>query len=320
MRPFPLTLARLRLRRRRPDPARRLVARPARCLIMQSDGAHKGQDGWTPNWYLRECYALQHALRAAGVEAEIWGPRHDTFAQTPDFEAYDLLLCAENYELDWVPRLDGIRRPLKLHWIVDLHRQGPRVYRRLSEGCDVVLHSTRRLIADYQQLLPDKRHLWFPNAVDDRYFDAVRQRCEKTREVVFVGSPRPERDALLAELERRVGLCRLFATGADMLATVAAAKIQFNCNIGGDINYRTFETIGLGTCLMTNADPDLDALGFRDGVNCLTYMGVDEAIHKLRAALRDGSWERIGWEGHALSRRHTYTCRVRELLAALSEP
>jgi hypothetical protein len=298
-------------------PASAQAMRAVRCLIVQSDGSHKGQDGWTPNWYLRECYALQHALAQNGIQADVWGLRHDNFGRPPDFEAYDMLWCAENSELDWLPRLSRIRRPLKLQWIVDLHYSGAHFYRRVSKGCDVILHSTRRLIADYQRRLPGKPHLWFPNAVDDRYFDAERQRCEKTRDLVFVGSPHRARDALLAELERRVGLSRLFATGADMLAAVAGARIHFNCNISVDINFRTFETIGLGTCLMTNADPDLEALGFADGVNCLTYASADEAVAKLRAALADGSWERIGREGYRLSKRHTYTRRVREMLERL---
>jgi hypothetical protein len=288
-----------------------------RCLIVQSDGEHKGQDGWTPNWYLRECYALQHAFRANGVDADIWGRRHDNFAEQPDFERYDLLLCAENYELDWLPRFAAIRRPLKLQWIVDLHCQDPRRYLPVSEGCDVVLHSTRRLIKRYARRVPHARHLWFPNAVDDRYFDAGRHPSDKRWDVMFVGSPHSSRDAVLAELERRVGLRRMFITGADMLACVAAARIHFNCNIGADINYRTFETIGLGTCLVTNADSDLTRLGFEDGVNCLTYRTTRRAVHAIETALRDGSWRAIGEHGYRLSRRHTYTCRVRDLLATL---
>lgn len=296
---------------------RTLAWRPRRCLILQSAGVHTGSDGLAPNAHLRECWALQHAFRANGLEADVWGLRHPNFAQPPELDAYDLVVCAENYELDWLPDLGAARRALRLHWIIDLHCQDARVYRRVSRDCDVVLHATRRLIDGYARRVRTARHRWFPNAVDDRYFDAARWARAKRRDVVFVGNPHPRRDALLAALERRVGLGRLVATGDDMLDAVASARLHFNCNIGGDINFRTFETIGLGTALVTNRDPDLAALGFADGINCLLYDSADEAAAKIEAALADGSWERIGAAGYALSRRHTYTRRIAELLAAL---
>lgn len=306
-------------RRQRPFGRARsgLSTRPACVLVLQSDGEHKGQDGWTPNAYLRECHALQYGFERNGIAADVWGPRHDNYAHRPDFESYDLLLCAENYGLEWLPDLSAVRRPLKLHWIIDLHCQPASVYDRLTRGCDVVLHATRRLMGGYETLHPDRRHLWFPNAVDDRYFDAMKQRRDKSRDVIFVGSNLPERRAFVRALKQRVGLKSVFATGADMLDLIGSARIQVNSNLGADINYRTFETIGLGTCLVTNEDPDLQALGFEDGVNCLLYRSEDEAAEKIQAALADGSWEPIGAAGYELSRRHTYTRRINTLLTEL---
>lgn len=286
-------------------------------LIVQSDGEHKGQDGWTPNWYLRECYALLHACERLGIAADVWGLRHANFPNRPDFEAYDLLFCVENYEFGWLPNLRRIRRPLKVQWIVDLHCQPPSVYNRVTRGCDVVLHSTRRLINGYARRHSGCRHLWFPNAVDDRYFDAAKYVCEKTHDVIFVGSDLSQRREFLRELERTAGLRRFFATGRDMIDLVASARIHVNKNIDVDINARTFETVGLGTCLLTDHDPDLERLGFIDGVNCLLYRSHDEAVEKIRVALQDDCWERIGAAGYALSKQHTYTMRLDSLLKEL---
>jgi hypothetical protein len=67
-----------------------------------------------------------------------------------------------------------------------------------------------------------------------------------------------------------------------------------------------------------SADPDLLALGFEDGINCLLYRDVDEAATKIRTSLADGSWARLGTAGCALSKRHTYTQRIGELLRILT--
>jgi hypothetical protein len=181
----------------------------------------------------------------------------------------------------------------------------------------VILHSTRRLMADYARLVPGKRHLWFPNAVDERLLEPVGDEAGKTRSVISVCSFHPERDRFFAALARRVGVERLFATGFGMRDAVRSAKVHVNFNFGPDVNRRTFETIALGSCLITNADPDLAALGFEDGVNCLTYASVDEAADKIQAVLRDGRWREIGARGRALADRHTYERRIGELLAAL---
>jgi hypothetical protein len=312
--------AALRLAARLRPPARPLPLprRPSRVLLLQSEGAHKGQDGWTANWYLRECWALQAAFGRHGIDADVWGPGHEGFPSPPDFEAYDVLVCAEHDDLSWMPPLRRIRRPLKVHWLVDLHVRGPASYRRVSHECDLVLHATRTLMPGYARAVPRPRHVWFPNAVDDRWFDATRWARPKTRDVVFVGTPRAERAEALARLERAVGLECRFATGEDMLATIASARIHLNVPIGPDLPYRIFETIGLGTCLVTRVDPDLPALGFEDGVNCLLYRDVDEAAAKIRTSLADGSWARIGAAGYALSKRHTYVERVGEALRLLA--
>ena len=57
---------------------------------------------------LRECHALQYSFEQNGIAADVWGPRHDNYAHRPDFESYDLLLCAENYGLEWLPDLSAV--------------------------------------------------------------------------------------------------------------------------------------------------------------------------------------------------------------------
>ncbi len=291
-----------------------------RWLIIQSDGAHKGQDGLTRNDYLRECHALAHGLCQNGQEAEIWGLRHANFTVKPDFEAYDVLLCAENYEWSWLPDFRRIRKPLKVQWIVDLHCQSAEAYSPVSAGCDVILHATRSLMNSYQRLHPQARHLWFPNAVDDRYFTPGGQ-PDKQHDLLFLGSKGGPRTAILEWMEHRCGMQIFFRTGQDYIDGLREARIHFNASVSGltgeDFNYRNFETIGTGTCLLTAWHECAEDLGFKSEVNCLIYRSYEEAEQAAKQTLADGSWRRIGEAGYDLSKAHTYTRRFKDLLTAL---
>lgn len=281
-------------------------------LIIQSDGEHKGQDGWTPNWYLRECYAIQHALVQNGQEADIWGLRHGNFEHLPDFESYDALFCIENYETSWLPDFQDIRKPIKLQWIIDLHCQDKSNYSKISSGMDIVLHSTKSLIDEYEEAHKGLSHVWFPNGVDDRYF--YPRNIEKKIDIAFVGSKNPSRKEFIERLESDIGLKYFFATGQDMIDIVSSCKIHFNKNIGVDKNYRIFETIGLGTCLVTNYDDILDHMGFVDGENVILYNSYEEASRKIRQYLDNGKWESISNGGRELAKSHSYSNRISELL------
>lgn len=281
-------------------------------LIIQSDGEHKGQDGWTPNWYLRECYAIQHALIQNSQEADIWGLRHANYSQTPDFGSYDVIFCIENYETGWLPDLSSIKGTQKIQWIIDLHCQSYECYGKISKDMDLVLHSTRSLIDEYAKIYSNARHVWFPNGVDNRYFYCRDK--EKTVDVSFVGSKNPSRKEFIERLESEVGLKYHFATGQDMIDIISSSKIHFNKNIGIDMNYRIFETIGLGTCLITNYDDTLNEIGFVDGENILIYNDYSEAREKILSCLADGSWESIAKAGNEFSKNHTYSNRIKRLL------
>lgn len=283
-------------------------------LIIQSDGAHKGQDGWTPNWYLRECHAIRHAFQENGHFADVWGLRHYNYDQKPDFEIYDGIFCIENYETDWLPDFSKIKKPLKIQWIIDLQYRGNNAFAPLSKGFNIIVNSTKCLMEEYNKFLaPNQKHIWFPNGVDDRYFTKTEE-VEKKHDVIFVGSDGINRIHFINKLVADVGLKKIFATGEDMLELISSTKIHFNKNDMCDINYRTFETIGLGTCLITNWDKDLAPLGFVDGENCLLYKDYDECKNKIISCLEDGSWKKISEKGYELSKKNTYTERIKQLL------
>lgn len=267
-------------------------------LIIQSDGMH------AKNRSFRECHALRFGLQMLGHHADVWGLRHPNFPDTPDFESYDVIFCAEQYEFDWLPNFQSIRKPLKIQWIVDLH-----VHQNYPiDGFHLAAHATKSLMNGYRA----PKNIWFPNAVDDRLF--YPKSLEKRINMAFVGSRGGNRADSINRLERECGLQCFQAIGEDMLQIISSAKIHFNQNNGPDINYRTFETIGMGVCLLTNYDPDLERLGFIDGVNCLTYRNFEECVSKYRDAIYNRTWEKIGERGHKLSVQNTYTARLYQLI------
>ncbi len=283
-------------------------------LVIQSDGEHKGQDGWTPNWFLRECYAIKAAIVAHGDTADIWGLRHDNYASKPDFNSYDGVFTIENYELGWLPEL-GQTRPLKLFWLIDAHWQPLSSFETVIPHYDVVLHSTRRFIGPYTERFPNQKHIYFPNGVDDRFFaqELYPNRPHRVP-LIFIGGRAAPRAAAIERMERECGMTYLYGvTGLDYIHALLDAKIQFNKGLNGDINYRNWETIGLGTCLLTEYDPEMEALGFKHDVNCLFYRTVDEAVDLARLYTTSEAWMRIAEGGCQLSKLHSYTKRFSDL-------
>lgn len=278
-----------------------------RVLIIQSNGEHD------ENRFLRECFSIQYAFQFLGHEADVWGKNHNT--PTPDFDSYDLIFTIENYDFTWLPDLSQFK-PMKLQWIIDLHCNESMHYSKYAKSADVILHSTRSLIDRFQsKFCPDKRNIWFPNAVDSRYFNGAAKR-NKVEDVVFVGSVLKERQGFIDRLKGDVGLRQYKVLGHEMIDKVAGAKIHFNKNIKCDVNYRTFETIALGTCLVTNFNSEMLDLGFIHGVNCYMYNNYNEAVDCIKRALA-GEYIEVAAKGFSLSLTNTYIDRVRELLRIL---
>lgn len=284
-------------------------------LIIQSAGEHTGQDGWDRNDMMRECFAIRHALIANGHEVTVWGKRHPNFETTPDFNSFNAILTIENYDLGWLPRINTCYRPRKFYWVIDAHWQPINAYDDALKGYNVVLHSTKRFIKPYQENHPFAYHHYFPNGVDTRYFDRDAYVQHERHPFLFIGGKAAPRAAAIDRMIREAGMEYSYGvTGMSYVKAVLTAKMQFNKGLNGDINYRNWETIGLGTCLLTEHDPEMEALGFKHNENCLFYTTIDEAIALAKEYLANGEWQRIGAAGYQLSRQHSYTKRIAALI------
>jgi spore maturation protein CgeB len=264
-------------------------------LIIQENGRHDG------NRVYRECFCLQRACRYHNINADVWGLGHNNFNQTPDWESYDLILNIENYdETGWVPSLSSVKTK-KFLWSIDAHVKGLQSYLDTFENgkYDLILQSTPEFILD-------NRSVWFPNAYDDDLIHPLN--IEKNIDIGFCGN-----------INNRGGLLQLIPNikldtmviGNEMVKAINSYKVHFNANISIDINYRNFETIGCGTCLLTSYNKHYEKLGFKHGHNCLIYSNVQEMLDNIQMLLNNQDL-RFKIEEHALELAsfHTYKQRV----------
>lgn len=281
------------------------------CIIIQAAGEHNGTTKLCKNDYLRESLSLKYAFEQNDIKADVWGKRFPNFNNPPDFNSYDYLINLENYEMDWLPDFSKITKPIKMQWIIDLHYQPDEIYQRFTPNMDIVLHSTKSLMKHYQKFFPNKRHIWFPNGFDERYFKNFDK--NKKEDLIFIGNV-CNRGPLLKMMKENYGMNYYMITGKDMIDKISETKIHFNKSISVDVNYRNFETLGLGTCLLTNYLSELEELGFKDGENCFMYKNINEIPYKIKEAKENNKWKIVGKNGLKFSKNHTYTKRIENLL------
>ena len=277
-----------------------------KALIVQEASRHK------ENFEYRECFAIQDGFLRNGWSADVWGLGHENFGIEPDFAAYDLIFILENYSFDWLPDWSKINT-FKVQWVIDAHCADLTNYVNVSNRCDIVLHSTKCLIEDYQKYTTHQKHIWFPNGFNDQLF--YNQNKVRDLDCIFVASNICGRD----RIAKYVGADLKFALGDSMTDLISRSKVHFNKSISCDINYRCFETIALGAALVTNRVPDIEFLGFSHGENCMLYNTLDEAKSLIQNLLQDNQLlQKIQSGGLELSRRHSYYVRVKDFLKSLS--
>ena len=274
---------------------------PLKVLIIQENGRHEASVNF------RECFCIQRALISLGYECDVWGKGHENFDSPIDFNNYDTLINIENYNSGWVPDFSNLSA-VKLLWVIDAHCAGEEVYLKEFERgkYTYMLHATRSFCnEDFKK--------WIPNSFDETIIK--RLEIPKVHDIGFCGNY-VNRKPLLDRLSSEIGLhTDIFVIGDKMVEAVNSYKIHFNCNISNDINYRSFETIGCGTLLMTNYNVQYEDLGFRDLENCAFFHTIDEAKEKFHYLNSNPDQIKYVTEkGYELSKEHTYTKRLQEVI------
>jgi len=283
-------------------------------VIIQEAGRHE------KNKNFRESLNLHRSLsKIEGVESKVWGLNYLEFT-TPFSEIEnwaDVIFIIENYTSDWLPISEiSESKKIKIFWSIDSHcvlQQHQYLCKILK--IDILLNSTNGYLSKYDGLVKESH--WFPNSYPDDLIDKLN--IEKTVDVGFCGNIL-NRGHVIDSLDKYEIKKDIFVIGDDMVNSINSYKIHVNCNISDDINYRTFETTGCGTFLLTNYTPGLELL-FEIGSEIVIYNDLDDLDQKVRYYLdNENEREKISRAGYERSKRdHTYFERSKFLVEIIKK-
>jgi hypothetical protein len=276
-------------------------------LIIQEAGRHE------ENKNFRECLSMQRALIKNGAKAEVWGLGHPYYDTEPDWEAYDLIINLENYDtIGWVPNLHHVRTK-KFLWSIDAHVKGIDPYMRTANDgqYDLILQAT-------PEFCIGTTSAWFPNCYDDTLIEPYYWgHEEKKYDVGFCGNIN-NRGPLLAQMQGRDWTFKIdeMVIGKAMVEAINSYGISWNANIGIDINYRNFETMGCGVPLMTSFNAHYIALGMKHGEHCFMYSNTEDMLAQLDALTSNPVLcRKVANKGLELvASSHTYSNRAQLIL------
>jgi hypothetical protein len=278
-------------------------------LAIQECGRHERNRGF------REALNMQRALERLGHECVVWGLRYGNFSANYSTisQDCDVVIVLENYDTGWLP-VDEIAasRKLKVFWSIDSHcalNQHLALAHRIRP--QILLNATERYLR-YFDFIPH-RH-WFPNCYPSDLI-GPRPDVPKAHDIGFCGNV-SNRAAWLDLIQERFGLKRdVFVLGDDMVRAINSYRISFNRNIADDINYRTFETTGCGTLLLTNTTPGIERL-FDLGREIVDYSGPEDLCQKIAWYLQHpGVLDEVAAAGQRRALRdHTYDQRAKLLV------
>jgi hypothetical protein len=285
-----------------------------RIVIIQEAGRHdKNKD-------FREALNLHRSLsKIDGVESKVWGLNYPDFDTTfSEIEKWsDVIFIIENYTSTWLPVKEiSESKKLKIFWSIDSHcvlQQHQHLCQLLK--IDILLNSTESYIPSYEGLV--KKSYWFPNSYPDDLMYPMN--IEKTVDIGFCGNVL-NRGHVIDSLDKYEIKKDIFVIGDDMVNTINSYKIHLNCNISNDINYRTFETCGCGTMLLTNYTPGLEKL-FDIGKEIVVYTSIEDLDNKVKYYLEnEDERNMIAESGHQrVKRDHTYFQRSKKLIDIINE-
>ena len=278
-------------------------------VIIQEAGRHE------KNKNFRESLCLQNALsRIEGVESKVWGLNYPDFnISFSEIEKWaDVIFLIENYTSEWLPVSEiSNSNKLKIFWSIDSHcvlQQHQYLCKILQ--IDILLNSTESYIPYFDGLV--KESYWFPNSYPDDLMSNLN--LEKTEDIGFCGNVL-NRGHIIDSLIKYNIKKDIFVIGDDMVNVINSYKIHLNCNISNDINYRTFETTGCGTFLLTNYTPGLEKL-FDIGKEIVVYNDLNDLDNKVKYYLEnEEEREKISKSGYERSKKeHTYYERAKKLV------
>lgn len=282
-------------------------------LIIQQAGHHE------INKHFRESLCLEYGFEKLGHDVVVWGDKcanyeNQTFNELEHW--CDVIFVVENYYFDWIPFEEiNESKKIKVWWTIDSHANLI-AHKKFAEkiNFNIVLSSTKRYLAEYK----GSDNYWFPNAYPSHLISPSNFE-DKTIPLGFCGSLIPMRIPRLNYMQENYQLSLdAYVMGDEMVKKVQSYFLHFNQNILDDINYRTFETAGCRTALITNYSPCLEEL-FDLDKDILVYKNEEDLYNLLDKHLNDDAllWQIANNSYKNASENHTYTSRCKQFIEIL---
>lgn len=275
---------------------------------------------------------FQPALVDCGWKARHINPSRETVLTWDDIIASagfipDILVVADKSQPPFVVGME--RFPcLTAFYAVDTHIHS--WYPHYAQAFDLCLISLRDHIPLFSGArLATDTVWWSPPYANPKDEPLPPDPTKPMWDVLFLGTVNPdvspERGAFLDALAPLVPGLHI-ATSPDRAEMYAQAKLALNHAVAGDLNFRVFETLGCGACLVTPVVRHGFDLFFENGVDLFTYdqndlPGLAKLLDALLAAPeRRKKVARHGHETVAAShymrhRAEAFAMRAMELLA-----
>lgn len=279
-------------------------------LIIQSSGKHP------KNANYRECLCLKRGLDTLqNIKSTVWGMGYQNYSTSLESIAkdYDAIVVIENYHSEWIKGLTEIKK-LKLFWSIDSHIALKRHQQFVKNNkINITLNST----STYVKYFPKKCY-WFPNAYDDILVNKMD--IPKKYDIGFCGNfvnRKPWIDKLKSTFKMKTDI---MVIGDDMVRVINSYKIHWNKNYSNDINYRTFETLGCGTVLLTNKTDRISDL-FDINKHLVVYRDFADCCNKIKYLLNDENGRNTIAEAgyNHVKLNHTYRNRAAELVKIIEK-
>ncbi len=212
--------------------------------------------------------------------------------------------------------VEGIPHPWG-YWIVDSHL-GPEIRIKKALEADIVWCAQKPFVEELFKYGVDAH--WLPLACEPEMHKAAPRTPDK--DIVFVGHLQPP------NLTNRIEFLNLlfksvenpwFESGIfheEMSNAYARARIGVNHAVRDDLNMRFFELSSIGVPQLADRRMvGFRDLGFEEWVHFLPYSSTEEAIQVVRDNLSADLSTMARDAQHLVRANHTYTHRVRQMLA-----
>jgi len=233
----------------------------------------------------------------ARMEAEGFRVRHIPILWPETFTWEDIVArcgCAPDAvvyaDRSMPPPLLGVERfpCLTAFYCIDSHIHG--WYPLYAGSFDLCAVSLRDHVERFAAELPPGRVIWLPPCAEDRYQPHA---AEKEFDLLFAGTVDPETTPQRHDFLKRLSALfpGLAVRQGDFNQLLPRARVVLNIAERGDLNFRVFEALACGACLLTPRIANGQAELFNDGGHFVLYEPDDaaDAAAKARALLADDS-------------------------------